>query len=138
MRTMQNFLFLAPSSHALILHPTTFFLCLLLPFLPGFSYFCSSITLLTLIKGVTAGCMNEFGWTPSSARKNSKNARNGQVSDKKEIPFSKLDRKPRNNRNSDNRCGEIKGVMTKNEMGGDGTGCLNRHRSRFDTTIMTQ
>lgn len=64
---------------------------------------------------VTAACMNGVSWphclrcitgalasgrTPGSARKHARNARNGPVNDKEEIPRSRLDWKPRNNRTS--------------------------------------
>lgn len=41
------------------------------------------------------------GWTPGSARKHARNARNGSVNDKKEISV-KLDLKSRNKRSRDN------------------------------------
>lgn len=49
------------------------------------------------------------------------------MSDKKEIPYSRLDWKSRNNRHMDNEWGEIKEMITKSEMGEDGTGCMDRH-----------
>lgn len=97
---------------------------------------------------VTAGCMNGVswpqrlpcitnafasGWTPGSAGKYARNARNGPMNDKKDISPSRLDWKPRNNRLMDNNWREMKGMMTKSGMEGDGTGCLDRHGSRFDT-----
>lgn len=39
-----------------------------------------------------------FGWTPSSGTKHAKNVRNGTVSDTKEIPSNRLDKKLRTNR----------------------------------------
>ena len=44
---------------------------------------------------------------------------------------------PRNNRSANNHWVEMKGMTTKSGIGGDGTGCLNRHRSRVDTVTAT-
>lgn len=108
MKAIRNFLFLAPSSHTLPLHPCRHRLFM---YPPPFSPWL--LILFMFInhtvhshQKVTAGCMNGVswpqrlpcitdaltsGWTPGSARKHARNARNGPVSDKKEIPRSRLD-----------------------------------------------
>lgn len=67
------------------------------------------------------------GWTPGSARKNARNAKNGPVSDKKEIPRNSVDQEPRDN--TDSHWGEKKRMTTKSGIGRDGTGCLDGYRS---------
>lgn len=73
------------------------------------------------------------GWTPGSAGKYVRNARNGPMNDKTEISCSTPNWKPRNNRFMDNYWEEMKGMTTKGGMDGDGTGCLDRHESSLDT-----
>lgn len=150
MTAIQNILFLAQSSHTLPLHPRRH--CLLM-FPPPFSPW---LLILFLFinrtvhshQKVIAGCMNgvsrphrlpcitdalSSGWTPGSARKHARNVRNDPLNDKNEFPHTRLDEKPRNNRSTYNHWGELKGMTTTSGTGGDGTGCLDRHRSRFDT-----
>ncbi|TNN81109.1 hypothetical protein EYF80_008765 [Liparis tanakae] len=73
------------------------------------------------------------GRTPGSARKHARNVRNDPLNDKNEFPHTRLDEKPRNNKSTYNHWGEMKGMTTTSGTGGDGTGCLDRHRSSSRT-----
>lgn len=108
MKAIQNFLFLAPSSHTLPLRPRRH--CLFMSPPPFFSLAPHRLSLhqshrpfsseghCWTMNGVSSPqrlpCFTDAlasGRTPSSAGKHARNARNGAVNDKKEIPRSRPD-----------------------------------------------